>query len=636
MKRFSIAFLSSLALLAMAACQKPVVTVYADFTTDKDVYEIYEDITITNISTCANDVITACKWEWGSEHVWGKQLEKPLSFDTPGDKEITLTAVADCGVAGTCTKIIKVQDTNVRPTADFSYSPASGITAGDEVQFTDKSSDPDGKIVAWEWKIGANVLTEQNPKFQFNESGDIEVTLTVTDNQRGKGTVSKIVHVERNSDSIEVLWSTSYDTDGDVIFTSPAVSPDGKTVYAFSSGLHLVAIGNDGKQKWSFDAGAHHPATTKNFSSCTPSVDADGNVYLAVGNKDAQDKTGATEAGIYSVKPDGSQKWYYPYAYGWFINVIPVVFKDQIFVATKRNPSAADAPSLWPGSGPNGSGADNGLIINKGDGSYYDYLKVKRGSHGGFAATKDEDLIVHTDTKYGTRVYWKNGGQWKHSGPDAGQDAYMLGYIGTKNTEIGFTSYMAVDGNKVYILFGKAEGAGSAAANAVLHCYDLSKYDKSAGTSPEWTLDLEGENRMYYSYGAVLGPNGTIYVTTSAGVTAVTPNGAKKWFAPCEGNEVVGCAAVDNSGAVYYNETAPDKTAAKLVKLSPEGKKVAEATLGQSLCSSPAIGPDGTIYCTGIKEDKPTLSAIKGSATGPAAGWSQLGGNFRKTCKAEK
>ena len=36
-----------------------------------------------------------------------------------------------------------------------------------------------------------------------------------------------------------------------------------------------------------------------------------------------------------------------------------------------------------------------------------------------------------------------------------------------------------------------------------------------------------------------------------------------------------------------------------------------------------------------MKDGQVTLFAVRGSATGPAAGWSQLGGNPRKSCKAE-
>ena len=627
MKRIEHLFLIALSLLALASCAKPKISVNADFTTDKEVYEIYEDIHITNTSTAVNDIIVACKWEWGSEHKWGKQLTDPISFDSVGEKEITLTAVTNENVSGTVTKKILVQDTNVRPVADFTWTPAEGIVAGDEVQFTDKSNDPDGTIVSWEWKIGSNTVTEQNPKFTFNEFGDIEVTLTVTDNQRGKGSVSKIIHVEKNVNSLELIWSKSYDSDGDVLFTSPAVSPDGKTIYVYSTGKHLVAFDQGGDKKWDFNATVHNPAITKNWVCCTPSVDADGTVFIIAGNKDTQDKTGATETGIYAVKPDGSQKWYYPYAYGYFINAIPMVLENQICLATKRNPSVGDFPALWP----DGS-ADNGLLINKGDGSYFKYLKVKRGSHGGL---KEETFMIHTDSKYGTRVFWKEDGGWKFYGKDAGQDAFMLGYTGVTNTEIGFTSYMAIDkSNKVYILYGTATGSSSSTAPAKLYCYDLNKYDKNAGATPEWSVELEGVNKMNSSFGTVIGEDGTIYVTTTTGVTAVNPDGSKKWYAATDGNEVFGCPAVDKLGFVYYTETAVDQSAGKLVKLNKDGVKVSELTLGQTLCTSPTLGPDGTIYCNGIKDGKPTLSAVAGVAE-PASGWSQLGGNPQKTCKAQ-
>ena len=629
MNRMKNIFLTGLALLTAVSCVQPKVSVDASFTTDKDVYEVYENVVLTNTSTATNDIIVACKWDWGTGYKWGKQLTDPISFDTVGEKEITLTAVTNGNVSGSFTKTITVQDTNVRPVAEFTWTPAEGIVAGDEVQFNDQSSDADGQIVSWEWRIGSNVVTEQNPRFTFNESGDIEVTLTVTDNQRGKGSVTKTLHVDKNKDSMELLWSTSYDSAGDVIFTSPAVSPDGNTVYVYSTGLHLAAIGKDGTQKWSFDAGTHNPGTTVNFVSCTPSVDADGTVFLIVGNKDTQDKTGATQSGIYAINPDGTQKWYYGYGYGYFINVVPLVLQNQICVATKRNPSPGDFPDLWP----EGKG-DNGLLINKADGSYFDYLQVKRGSHGGIAATKDETIAIHTDSKYGTRVYWKEGDKWNYYGAAAGQDAFMLGFVpGSKNTAIGYTSYMSIDdNNRIYILYGKNSG-GSTESEAVLYCYDLTKYNTTEGATPEWTLDLDGNNRMNYGLGTVLGEDGTIYVTTTTGVTAVNPDGTKKWYAAA-GNEVLGSPAVDKGDYVYYTETDSDRTAGKLVKLNAGGTKVAELTLGESVCTSPTIAPDGTIYCNGIKDGKPTLSAIGGVAE-PASGWSQFGGNPRKTCKAE-
>ena len=277
MKKIQNIILLCLSLSVLASCVKQEVSVNADFTTNKDVYELYEDVIITNTSTAVNDIIVACKWEWESGYKWGKQLESPLSFETTGEKEITLTAVTNGNVSGICTKTILVQDTNQQPVVDFTWTPADGIVAGDDVQFTDKSSDPDGSIVAWEWKIGANTVTEQNPKFTFNEFGDIEVTLTVTDNQKKKGSVTKTIHVAKSPNSLELAWAQPYDADAEayVKFTSPATNADGSVVYAFSSGQHLAAFDPDGNKKWSYDANQyqdHLPANPR--SSLSGIIDA--------------------------------------------------------------------------------------------------------------------------------------------------------------------------------------------------------------------------------------------------------------------------------------------------------------------------------------------------------------------------
>ena len=91
--------------------------------------------------------------------------------------------------------------------------------------------------------------------------------------------------------------------------------------------------------------------------------------------------------------------------------------------------------------------------------------------------------------------------------------------------------------------------------------------------------------------------------------------------------EIRGVAAIDNAGAVYYN----DSKNGKLIKVTPEGKRVVELSLAEEMRTSPTIGPDGTIYCTGIKGGQPTLFCVKGSATGHANSWSQLGANPCKT-----
>ena len=636
------------AALPLAACQKPKVSVVADFTTNKEVYELNEDVIVTNTSVATNDIIVSCKWEWGSTYQWGKQLDVPvISFDTVGEKEIKLTVVTDSNVSATCTKTITVQDTNKRPVADFSWTPESGISAGDEVQFVDKSTDADGTIVSWEWKIGSSTVTEQNPKFTFAEFGEIEVSLTVTDNQKGTGSVTKVIKVTKSKNSLELVWAKDYDSDAEAYakFSSPATNADGSAVYVFSSGQHLAAFDPDGNQKWVYDANKfenHLPANarskdgTKTGSSCTPSVDTDGTIFLAVGyNEDNGNTKTTNESGIYAINPDGTLKWYFPYGNARFVNIIPLILGDRIFLATKSNPTAADYPAIWEGQ----SIVDNGIMLSKSNGTIAQVLRVKRGSYGGFAATKEETFVVHTDDTYGTRVYWKDGGSWTYYGSNDARDAFMLGRPSSGNPDCGYTTYMAIDSNnRIYILYGKSSSSSS--SDAILYCYDLNKYDTSAGASPEWTLDLSGTVNRYYSHGTVVGPDGTVYVTTRKSLTAVNPNGTVKWTVATSADtySVWGCPAVDDQGYIYFNESEVDnnvQTTGKLVKVSPEGTKVSEVVLGTSVRTSPTISPDGTIYCNGMNDGKVTLFAVRGSATGPAATWSQLGGNSRKSCKAE-
>lgn len=161
------------------------VAIHADFTTDKDVYELYEDIHLTNTSYAENAYVISSKWEWDGKKMWGHQPEEPISFDRTGEFEIKLTVTTDVdNVTAVKVKTVKIQDTNTAPVADFTWEPVSGIRAGDSVKFTDKSSDPDGAITAWEWSFGTTVVNEQNPEFTFVEFGDIQVSLTVTDNMK--------------------------------------------------------------------------------------------------------------------------------------------------------------------------------------------------------------------------------------------------------------------------------------------------------------------------------------------------------------------------------------------------------------------------------------------------------------------
>lgn len=644
MNRIKIILTSLASLTMLTGCLKnDKVAIHADFTTDKDVYELYEDIHLTNTSYAENAYVISSKWEWDGKKMWGHQPEEAISFDKTGEFEIKLTVTTDVdNVTSVKVKTVKIQDTNTAPVADFTWEPTSGIRAGDAVKFTDKSSDPDGSITAWEWCFGTTVVNDQNPEFTFVEFGDIQVSLTVTDNMKKKTTKTVTIHVDKSVYSLELLWSKAYESDKEacIKFTSPAVSADGGTVYAFSSGYHLAAFSKDGDALWTFDATKHNPSPyctdgTKNSTACTPSVDSKGNVYIALAYNERDAKiVGTYGSGVYSVNSSGKENWYFDYGNARYIAVIPVIMEDigQVFLTTKANPTQANYPELWETYG----SQDNGQAINMADGSFAQKLLIKQGNYGGSVALKDGKLISHCNDKYGSRMFFREDGQWVFYGTNNNnQDNKALGYYDSTTLESGESSQMAVDANgRVYILYSRKTGRVS--GTSVLYCYDTNKYvkDKTTAFEPEWAVAISGKVTRYYGLGVVCGEDGTVYATTSvsgeekARVTAVSSDGTVKWESLADGN-IAGSAAVDNEGFIYYT----DFTLGKLVKISPEdGKKVAEIQLATDLKSSPAISSDGTIYCNGIKDGVPTLFAVKGSATGYANSWSQLGGNPSKTC----
>lgn len=614
--------------------------VYADFTTDKEVYELYEDIYLTNTSYAENAFVISSKWEWDGNKMWGLQPENPISFDKTGEYEIKLTVTTDIGnVSSTKVKTVTIQDTNIKPVADFSWEPQSGLRAGDSVQFTDKSTDQDGSIVSWEWKFGSTVVNEQNPKFTFAEYGDVEVSLTVVDNMKGRSTKTVTIHVDKSVYSLELMWAKAYENDNEayIKFSSPATNADGSVVYAFSSGCHLSAFSNQGEQLWSFDATKHNPSPycndgTKKGNSCTPSVDADGTVYIALAYNERDSKLTTTESGVYAINGDGSEKWYFGYGNARYIAVVPVIFDDHIILTTKANPTQANYPDLWAALG----SQDNGHVLDK-NGNFVQRLLVKQGNYGGSVGLKNGIFITHCNAKFGSRMFFRENGKWEFYGPDNNQSSKSLGYYNSSTLETGDSGQMAVtpDG-KVLIIYENVTKRVPSSYNSVLYCYDTKKYVKDDTTpyEPEWVAGINGKLARYNGLGVVCGADGTIYVTSGqtgdvkARVTALASSGDVKWESTADGN-IAGSAAVDNEGYIYYN----DYVTGRLVKLSPEdGKRVAEIQLADDMRSSPTIGKDGTIYCTGMKDGCPTLFAVRGSATGHADSWSQLGGNPSKTC----
>lgn len=192
MKRI-ISLLSVVSLLAPGACSESnddMNTVYdsvinTDFTLPEgEIVAGITPVTFTNTTTVEGTTVTDYFWHFGfaGEGNWSEEAQPdPVVYKTAGEYTVTLTAWGADGNRATVKKIIKVLADNVLPTADFAYAPMM-VNVGDEVTFTDRSTDSDGQIVSRKWTLpDGSTSTAESPSYTFTSAGMFRVTLTVTD-----------------------------------------------------------------------------------------------------------------------------------------------------------------------------------------------------------------------------------------------------------------------------------------------------------------------------------------------------------------------------------------------------------------------------------------------------------------------
>jgi len=130
-------------------------------------------------------------WQWSFGDATSSSVQSPAHvYYLPGTYNVTLT-VSDKYGDSSISKSVTVTGNPISTglVADFTMAPASAY-AGDQIQFTDKSTG--GTPTSWQWEFGDNTTSSlQSPVHIYEKPGTYQVILNVGDN-RGVG-VPKIV-----------------------------------------------------------------------------------------------------------------------------------------------------------------------------------------------------------------------------------------------------------------------------------------------------------------------------------------------------------------------------------------------------------------------------------------------------------
>ncbi len=140
-------------------------------------------------SSAAGATITGRSWDFG-DGTTSTEANPVHAFPATGTYQVALTVTSSKGLTGTTTKPVQVTRVNANPTASFTVTcdqlACSFNAAG--------SSDTDGTVASYAWDFGDATTGTGNPTdHSFATAGTRDVTLTVTDNEGGTGTVTRSV-----------------------------------------------------------------------------------------------------------------------------------------------------------------------------------------------------------------------------------------------------------------------------------------------------------------------------------------------------------------------------------------------------------------------------------------------------------
>ena len=181
-----------------------------------------QSVNFTDGSTDPDGVIVNWTWDFGD----GNRAYDPHprhTFSRAGTYTTTLTVRDDLGATNSTSRDIVVS--NIAPTANFTFSPASPTDLDDVTFNASLSHDPDGSIVNYTWNFGDGTTGHGAVTVHtYHDDGTYTVRLTVRDDHGAQASRETPLQVA----NVPPVANFSYSVDDYLVsFTSTSLDEDG-------------------------------------------------------------------------------------------------------------------------------------------------------------------------------------------------------------------------------------------------------------------------------------------------------------------------------------------------------------------------------------------------------------------------
>src|SRR5439155_620870 len=193
----------------------------------------------TSTSSDPDGSIAGYSWNFGDGSPVVTTQNPSHTYGAGGTYTVTLPVTDNQGGTNSHSQGVTVTAGNQAPVAAFNQS-CSGL----DCTFTDRSTDPDGTLVAWNWTSSDGATsTEQNPPtYTYAQPGTYTVTLAVTDNVGATNSTQQNVTVGA-ANQPPVAGFTPSCSALTCTFTSTSSDPDGSIAgYSWNFGDGSPAV----------------------------------------------------------------------------------------------------------------------------------------------------------------------------------------------------------------------------------------------------------------------------------------------------------------------------------------------------------------------------------------------------------